>query len=115
VKEKIIEIRALIGPVGNGWRTITKSQMKGLEPGTAIAITRDADAGRGQSTLYTVYRPPRRRDESPVAYYRRTECVDDRFTHRHKGRYYCNPAHCSRSWRSKTERDKHLEMAYGIL
>lgn len=110
--EKIIEVRALNGP-GNGWHAITKAQMKRLEPGTSIAITRDTDAGR--STLYTVYRPPRRRDESPVQYYRRTDCVDDRFAHRHRGRYYCNPAHCHRSWKSKAERDKHLEMAYGAL
>jgi hypothetical protein len=58
----------------------------------------------GSSTLHTVYRPPRRRGESPIDYYRRTGCVDDRFWHVHKGRYYCNPAHCRRTWLSKRKR-----------
>ena len=59
--------------------------------------------------------PVRHRTESPVAYYKRTKCVDAHYFHAHKGRYYCNPAHCSRSWKSKTERDEHLESAYAIL
>ena len=60
-------------------------------------------------------RPPRARDESPVRYYKRTGMVDDNFMRVHKGRYYCNPAHCSRSWASKIERDEHVRMAYALL
>lgn len=112
-KEPITEIMALArwSPTSPRatWKTITMAQMKRLPPGTSLAIT------RGPSTLYTCYRPPRRRDESPVEYYKRTKVVDDNFTHGHKGRYYCNPAHCHRSWASKAERDKHLDIAYGIL
>jgi hypothetical protein len=104
--EKIIEIRALLD---EGWQPVTKAKMAGLKPGTMIAIT------RGMSTSYDAYLPPRHRNESPVAYYKRTKCVDDRYFHVHKGRYYCNPAHCLRSWKSKDERDKHLEIAYAIL
>lgn len=60
-------------------------------------------------------KPPRKRTESPVAYYKRTRCVDDHFTRAFKGHYYCNPAHCHQKWRSKRERDDHLAMAYAIL
>jgi len=61
-----------------------------------------------------VLKPKRRRDESPVQYYNRTKRAD-RFTDRWRGWYYCNPAHCKQRWRSKAERDKHLEMAYACL
>lgn len=82
-----------------------------LKPGESIMI----DDGKG-GHLYTVYRPPRHRDESPVAYYRRTKgVVDDRFADKWHGWYYCNPAHCKHRWRSKAERDEHLDMAYAIL
>jgi hypothetical protein len=57
----------------------------------------------------------RRRAESPINYYRRTGVVDDRFQSRHAGLYYCNPAHCLRTWKSKKERDEHLDSAYAIL
>jgi hypothetical protein len=104
-------IRALIGKPGTGhaWQTITKAQMRRLEPGTSLAIT------TGPSTVYTCWRPPRHRGESPVAYYKRTKVVDDNYMRGHKGRYYCNPAHCSRSWKSKAERDEHLGCAHAIL
>jgi len=69
----------------------------------------------GTSTLYTVYRPPRRKDESPIEYYRRTGCVDNRYYFKFEGRYYCNPAHCCKTWTSKKKRDEHLDMAYAIL
>lgn len=59
--------------------------------------------------------PKRLKDESPVEYYERTGCVDDRFTHKHKGFYYCNPAHCKSRWKNKKHRDSHLEMAYAAL
>lgn len=81
-----------------------------LKPGEMICVV------KGTSSLYTVYRPPRRRDESPVAYFRRTKGVtDDNFTRRWRGWYYCNPAHCKHRWRSKAERDEHLDMAYAAL
>ena len=81
-----------------------------LKPGEMICVVKD------HSTLYTAYRPPRRRDESPVAYHRRTKGVtDDNFTRRWHGWYYCNPAHCKHRWRSKAERDKHLDAAYAML
>jgi hypothetical protein len=107
---KIESISALL----DGWQTITRAQMRTLEPGTLIAITR-LEPCSGRSTLYTVYRPLRRRDESPVQYHKRTGVVDDRFTYRHRGRYYCNPAHCSRSWVDRAERDVHLKAAYSVL
>lgn len=109
-REKIIEISALID---TRWVPITQAQMKTLEPGTNVAITRETEGGR--ATLYTVYRPPRRRDESPVAYYRRTKVVDDNFARKHNGWYYCNPAHCKHRWRNKANRDEHLKSAYAIL
>ena len=80
-----------------------------LKPGELICVVYK------DSRLYTVYRPPRRADESPVAYYRRTGVVDDNFTRRWHGWHYCNPAHCKSRWRAKAERDKHLDMAYAIL
>lgn len=80
-----------------------------LKPGDTMVVK------DGKSTLFTVYRPPRPRAESPIQYYKRTKCVPDNYHHIHKGRYYCNPAHCSRSWRSKPERDKHLVGAYAAL
>lgn len=80
-----------------------------LKPGESICVIKN------HSTLFTVYRPPRRLDESPVAYYRRTGCVGNNFTRRWHGWYYCNPAHCKRRWRSKAERDEHMDAAYAIL
>jgi len=59
--------------------------------------------------------PARHRTESPVAYYKRTKCVDARYLYKHNGWYYCNPAHCKHRWRNKAERDEHLEKAYRIL
>jgi len=83
-----------------------------LKPGESIKIIEEERA----STTFTVYRPPRKRTESPVQYYRRTKgVVDDCYAHIHKGRYYCNPAHCSRSWKNKETRDEHLDMAYALL
>jgi hypothetical protein len=59
--------------------------------------------------------PPRKRTESPIQYYDRTGVVDDNFQRQHKGRYYCNPAHCRRSWTDKDARDRHLSIAYAAL
>lgn len=80
-----------------------------LKPGESIKVVND------NSTLFTVYRPPRRKDESPIEYYKRTGCVDDRYQIKHDGRYYCNPAHCRKTWTDKKKRDEHLDMAYAML
>ena len=90
-------------------RRIDQTRTGPLQAGEDIVIE------TATGNRYTVYRPPRRRDESPVAYYRRTKCVDDNFTRGWRGWYYCNPAHCKRRWRSRAERDEHLDMAYAIL
>lgn len=66
-------------------------------------------------TTYGCYRPPRPRGMTPVQYYRRFKCVDDGFDKKSNGRYFCNPAHCKRSWKIKKERDAHLKMAYAAL
>jgi hypothetical protein len=81
---------------------------------TMIVTERDAN-GEVLRTTFTVYRPARRCSESPVQYFKRTKCCPDSYHHVHKGRYYCNPAHCSRSWTDKIERDKHLVGAYAVL
>ena len=86
-----------------------------FKPGETIIITKKDRRGRTISTLFTVYRPPRRRGESPIDYYKRTKCVDDNYARRHKGRYYCNPAHCSHTWANKALRDEHLKVAYAAL
>jgi hypothetical protein len=80
-----------------------------LKAGESIVVV------NGNSSLYTVYRPPRRKNESPIQYYKRTGCVDNRYYFRHQGRYYCNPAHCRVTWKDKKKRDEHLGMAYAIL
>jgi hypothetical protein len=82
-----------------------------LEPGESIKVVDEAEG----CTLFTVYRPPRRKDESPIEYYKRTGCVDDRYQFKHNGRYYCNPAHCRKTWTNKKKRDEHLDMAYAAL
>lgn len=69
----------------------------------------------GTTTLFTMYRPPLSKGVTPPAYHWRYKCVPERFTHRINGRYWCNPAHCGRSWVSKAKRDAHLDAAYGIL
>lgn len=84
-----------------------------LEAGESIKVVQKGKCG--ESTLYTCYRPPRPKNESPIQYYKRTGCVDDRYQSRHNGRYYCNPAHCRNTWVSKKTRDAHLDMAYAIL
>jgi hypothetical protein len=88
-------------------------KLKDLKPGESITVTTVENGMK--SVLYTVYRPSRRKDESPIQYYKRTGGVDDRYYFRHKGRYYCNPAHCKRSWTNKKLRDEHLDCAYGAL
>ena len=50
-----------------------------------------------------------------VAYYKKFGCVDGNYTRKTNGRFYCNPAHCSMSWKNKTERDRHLRLAYAAL
>lgn len=90
------------------WVDAKRSELK---PADSIAIT-SAD---GSSCLFTCYRPPRPRDMSPVQYYKRFKCVPDDYLRKHRGRYYCNPAHCKRSWADLKERNKHVGCCYGIL
>jgi hypothetical protein len=52
---------------------------------------------------------------TPARYEKKFGCVDDNFQRKTNGRYYCNPAHCGRSWKDKRRRDEHLEKAYAIL
>jgi hypothetical protein len=94
-----------------GDRRVKKSELKAGE--SIVVVHTDEDGN--ESFLYTVHRPPRRKNESPIRYYKRTGCVDNRYYHRHNGLYYCNPAHCSGTWKSKRKRDEHLDMAYAIL
>src|SRR5277367_3329132 len=80
-----------------------------LRAGESIVVVKTDDRGNS-SYRYTVHRPPRRKDESPIQYYKRTGgVVDNRYQSRHKGRYYCNPAHCRKTWTDKKKRDEHLD------
>ena len=81
----------------------------GLKPGDSC---KNQNCG---STLYDIYRPPRPLNMSPVQYYKIYGCVDDNFTRKTNGKYYCNPAHCSKSWIIKTNRDEHIKRAYAAL
>lgn len=59
--------------------------------------------------------PPRRAGETPPTYMIRTGWCPDDYTKRIAGCYWCNPAHCSRTWKKQSERDAHLAGAYAIL
>ena len=100
--------RGIIYRLGDDKHPVKESELKAGESITVVDKTEGC-------TLYTVYRPPRRKDESPIQYYRRTGCVDGRYQFKYRGRYYCNPAHCGRTWTDKKKRDEHLDMAYAIL
>ena len=104
------EIRALYD---DGWKPTTMYRLRRDGMVRTITVTEIKDDSR--CTLYTFYAPPKPRTMSPVAYYRKYECVPARYADKTNGRYYCNPAHCSRSWVSKERRDEHLDMAYGLL
>jgi hypothetical protein len=108
--KEIVEIRVLMR---DGWSTVTRATVRRMPTTVSLSIEYVEDGRRCVS--YTQWQPPRHRDENPIRYYRRTGCVDDRFHVRHKGWYYCNPAHCSRRFRSKVARDTHLEGAYAAL
>ena len=113
-RRKIIKRTALIGKPGtsSAWQEV--ETFDGLPPGTSICIGYITPHGTtGHS--YGIHRPKRRKGESPVAYYRRTKVVPDDFLKRHNGWYYCNPYHCKHRWRSKKERDKHMDAAYALL
>jgi hypothetical protein len=113
----VVCIRILGYPSGHGWKEISKSALRKIETAQQICVTRESRSlhGTEHSSLYTTWRPPRRRNESPIQYRKRTKCVDDNFTARYKGHYYCNPAHCKLRWKSKAKRDEHMASAYGIL
>jgi len=89
-------------------KPVKKSELKS---GDNIIIVSD----NGRSTLFTCYRPPRKRTESPVQYYNKHGVVDDHYTRVHNGYYYCNPAHCNHRWTNKAKRDEHLSGAYRML
>lgn len=110
--DKVVSIESL---ATGRWAPVKISHLKNLKPGTMCAFKLERHADGQESTLYDVYRPPRRRNESPVQYYRRTKTVDNNYTRGHRGWYYCNPAHCSNRWRKKAERDEHLQRAYAAL
>lgn len=85
-----------------------------VQPGDSCTSITTMDNGM-RSTLYDCYRPPRPIRMSPVAYRKKFGCVDDNYTRKTNGRFYCNPAHCSKSWKNKAKRDEHLNMAYAML
>lgn len=96
-----------------GWEETTLYRLKKDNVCKSISIkTYKEDY---ESTLYTCYRPAKPRGMTPVAYYRKYQCVPEKYTDKVNGRYYCNPYHCSRSWTDKSKRDEHLEMAYRML
>lgn len=110
VTRKEVSIRALGLDGGHGWRDTTRSELRRKNVFVQIAVK--CDDG---STTFPAYRPPRKRDETPIQYRKRTGCVDDRYLDRHQGWYYCNPVHCSRRWHDKAERDAHIKGAYACL
>jgi len=81
-----------------------------IQPKDQVEILSD-DGGHS----YESYCPPRPRDMSPVTFYKKYGLVDKQFWRVTNGRYYCNPAHCRKSWKSKKARDEHLDMAYKLL
>lgn len=100
---------------GAGWQDGRKCSKCGskVQPG---AMTKgEGSVGGMKSTTYDCYRPPRPITMTPVAYRKKFGCVDDNYTRKTNGRFYCNPAHCSKSWKNKAERDEHLNMAYAML
>lgn len=99
------------------WSDVKKGKCtrcnRSIKPATTCVFL--TKTGKYIGHLYSCYRPPRPLNISPVAYYKKYKCVDDNYTRKTNGKYYCNPAHCSRSWKNKQTRDEHLKMAYAIL
>ena len=95
-----------------GWQRGRKCSRCGrkLQPGDSTQ-----HEGIYGTVTYDCYRPPRPRSMTPIGYLKKFGCVDDFFERKTNGRYYCNPAHCHKSWKSKAKRDEHLKMAYSIL
>lgn len=91
-----------------GWRAAKWSE---LECGQSIVV----ESKDGCVHTHTCYRAPKPKNMSPLQYYKKYKVVPDRYEYVHNGRYYCNPAHCSQSWKNKKERDKHLNGAYSLL
>ncbi len=105
------QYRGVIYRLGDDKHPVKPSE---LRAGESIRVVTE-EGKFGTSTLFTVYRPPRRKDENPIQYYKRTGCVDNRYYFKHNGLYYCNPAHCRKTWTNKKKRDEHLDMAYAAL
>lgn len=91
-----------------------RANISELKPGESIWVITEDETHH--SALSTVYRPPRHRNESPIQYFKRTDgVVDNRYLHKHKDYYYCNPAHCKGRWKDKKKRDAHLDSAWNLL
>ncbi len=59
--------------------------------------------------------PPRKRGETPPQYFKRTKCCPDDLEVKIRGKYWCNPAHCSASFKTREEQQRHLDAAYALL
>jgi hypothetical protein len=97
------------------WRDGRKCKDCGRKVQPGDMCRGEYDTGFGTATLYDTYRPPRPLTMTPAAYQRKYGCVDANWKRVTNGRYYCQPAHCNRSWKSKKKRDEHLKIAYGAL
>lgn len=105
------DITKFICSVCSQWRQGKKCQIcnKSIKSGdTCAKVTKD-------STIFDVYRPKRPKSMTPTKYYEIHGCVDENFKEPVRNKFYCNPAHCKKSFKSKEERDKHLKQAYGAL
>jgi len=96
---------------GHGWQ----DGYKCVECGEDVQAGDTIKIDEGSSTLFTMYRPPRPLKMTPMEYYRKYGIVDEHYTRKTNGRYYCNPAHCGNSWEDKAERDRHVRVAYSVL
>jgi hypothetical protein len=57
----------------------------------------------------------RPKDMTPPQYRKKYGGCPDDYQKKINGKYWCNPAHCSKSWDNKKERDEHLSRAYDAL
>lgn len=109
--DKIIRV---ICPQCNGWRDVKRKRCvdcgRPVECGDCIAS--EVKSG---GVCHGVYRVVRPKTMTPVEYYKKYKVVDRNFLAKCNGRYYCNPAHCSKSWETKAERDGHFALACRAL
>jgi hypothetical protein len=109
-KDKLLKRRITV-LTDKGWVDRTG---KKLTIGDSICIKREYASGR-MSSLFQIFRGKRPKNMSPVQFYKKYRVVPDDYTAVHNGRYYCNPAHCSLSWKTRKQRDEHLDGAYAML